>query len=407
MSRLDQPSKNPTRMAIIFIVFSIAFALPNYAQYQFSPLGPQIIERFGLTAMQFNSIFTSPMLPAIFTSIISGMLVDRYGYKPVMGAALFLTAIGAWLRVFAEGYGVMYVGMVLIGFSAGFLSSNASKILSQLFGAEKVGVMMGMALTLSTCTLILAMSTTTMLGPMGNAFMLGAVVATIILVLWFVVMPGIKPGIMVQSAADSTDEAPGLIESLKVAIKNRHVWFAGLALFCVGGAMTGMGSMVPTALMESRGISEAAAGVVGAFLMVGNLLGSLITPTLSLKLGKFRAVLMVCGVMSLLGCAFAWRAPEGILLYAAMVLTGFTFGSGMSQLLSVAVRLPGIGHMYAGTAGGIIGTLEMAGCVILPTYIASQIAGSNHGVYFLVLGISGIVWIFSVFMLPKDLGVKA
>ena len=87
MSRLDQPSKNPTRMAIIFIVFSIAFALPNYAQYQFSPLGPQIIERFGLTAMQFNSIFTSPMLPAIFTSIISGMLVDRYGYKPVMGAA--------------------------------------------------------------------------------------------------------------------------------------------------------------------------------------------------------------------------------------------------------------------------------------------------------------------------------
>ena len=294
-------------MAIIFIVFSIAFALPNYAQYQFSPLGPQIIERFGLTAMQFNSIFTSPMLPAIFTSIISGMLVDRYGYKPVMGAALFLTAVGAWLRVFAEGYGVMYVGMVLIGFSAGFLSSNASKILSQLFGAEKVGVMMGMALTLSTCTLILAMSTTTMLGPMGNAFMLGAVVATIILVLWFVVMPGIKPGIMVQSAADSTDEAPGLIESLRVAIKNRHVWFAGLALFCVGGAMTGMGSMVPTALMESRGISEAAAGVVGAFLMVGNLLGSLITPTLSLKLGKFRAVLMVCGVMSLLGCAFAWR----------------------------------------------------------------------------------------------------
>ena len=116
---------------------------------------------------------------------------------------------------------------------------------------------------------------------------------------------------------------------------------------------------------------------------------------------------MVCGVMSLLGCAFAWRAPEGILLYAAMVLTGFTFGSGMSQLLSVAVRLPGIGHMYAGTAGGIIGTLEMAGCVILPTYIASQIAGSNHGVYFLVLGISGIVWIFSVFMLPKDLDVKA
>ncbi len=94
----DSPSK--AKKLIYFIVFALCFAAPNYAQYQFSPLAPQIISRFGLTDVQFNSIFTAPMLPAIFTSLISGMLVDRYGYKPVIGASILLTALGCWAASF-------------------------------------------------------------------------------------------------------------------------------------------------------------------------------------------------------------------------------------------------------------------------------------------------------------------
>ncbi len=397
-----KPSK--ARNILIFLAFAIVFAAPNYTQYQFSPLGPQIIEQFGLSAVQFNSIFTAPMLPAVFTSVISGMMVDRYGYKPVIGVSVFLTFLGAWMRVFANGYGVMYIAMVLVGFSAGFLSSNSSKILGQLFGPEKVSVIMGLVLTVSTCGLVLSMSTTTLLG-MNTAFLVAGVVCAVALVLWFVVMPGIKPGQMVQSSAPD-EKTPSLGEAFLVVIKNRYVWLAGIAMFCVNGAMTGMGSMVPTAL-GSLGVSADTAGLVGSFLMVGNLLGSLFTPTISLKTGKFRAVLMVCGAVSVVGCCFAWRVPAGPLLYLAMIATGYTFGSGMAQLLAVAVRLPGVGPMYAGTAGGLIATLELLGGVALPTYIASAIAGTNYSIYFIVIGLSSILWILTVFLLPKELDVKA
>ena len=136
-------------------------------------------------------------------------------------------------------------------------------------------------------------------------------------------------------------------------LKNRYVWTAALVIFFVNGCMTGMGSSIPTALVAERGFTEGAAGVAGAFLMVGNLLGSLLTPTISLKTGKFRLVLILCGLVAGLGCCFAWRLP-GIWLYVGLVLTGFTFGSGMAQILSLSVRLPGVGPALAGTAGGLI-----------------------------------------------------
>ena len=141
-------------------------------------------------------------------------------------------------------------------------------------------------------------------------------------------------------------------------------------------------------------------------MMVGNLLGSLITPTLTLKTGKFRLILSLCGVLSAVGCAFAWLAPEGILLYIALMLTGYAFGSGMSQIIAATIRLPGIGPKYAGTAGGVIATLQLLGGVCIPTYYASAIAGTNFHLYFILIGASSLLWAAAMALQHKCLDVK-
>lgn len=403
----DKKSYSPAKKFMIFLAFAICFGAPNYTQYQFSPLGAQIIEQFSLSPVQFNSIFTAPMIPAIFTSIIAGLLVDRFGFKPVVLISILLTTIGAWTRVVAGSYSVMYIGMILVGVSAGVLSANSSKILAQLFGPEKVGVIMGLVLSISTMGLVLSMSTTTMLPSMTVAFIVAAVICTVALILWLVVIPGVKPGQSLhQAPAAQAEESVSLGKMIVVVLKNKYVWFASLALFCINGAMTGMGSSVPTALQSARGLSADAAGLVGSLMMVGNLLGSLFSPSIALKTGKFRLVLMICGAISVVGCAFAWLAPAGILLYIAMVITGYAFGSGMSMILAVAVQLPGVGPKYAGTAGGVIATLELLGGVVLPTYIASAIAGTNYHIYFIIIGLSSLFWILGIYLLPKSLDKK-
>ena len=394
----DQPSR--TRRILYFLVFALAYAAPNYAQYQFSPLGPQIIQQFGLSDVQFNSIFTAPMLPAIFLGFVSGMLVDRLGYKPILAAAMLLTALGAWLRFFSESYGMMYAAMVLMGFSAAFISANGAKILSNFFRPERISVVMGLVLTITTTGMVLSMATTTALG-ISRAFLLAAILASAVLILWLAVMPNRKP----EKKADGGGEQLPFGQSVLAVLKNRYVWNAAAVIFFVNGCMTGMGSSIPTALVAERGFTESAAGVAGAFLMVGNLLGSLLTPTISLKTGKFRLVLILCGLVAGLGCCFAWRLP-GIWLYVGLVIAGYTFGSGMAQTLSLSVRLPGVGPALAGTAGGLISTLDLLGAKLLPGYVASAIAGSNRNIFFMILGLFAIPWMIGVFLLPKSLDVK-
>jgi len=399
LNTLNDRSDAKRRRIICLLVFALAYAAPNYAQYQFSPLGPQIIQRFGLSDVQFQSIFTAPMLPAIFLGFISGMLVDRLGYKPVLAVAMILTAIGAWTRYLASSYGLMYFAMVMMGFSAAFISANGAKILSNFFKPEKISVMMGLVLTITTTGMVLSMATTTSLG-ISRAFLLAAILASAVLALWLVVMPNIRP-----AKKEGEGEQLPLGKAVVKILKNRYVWTAAGVIFFVNGCMTGMGSSIPTALVADRGFTEGAAGVAGAFLMVGNLLGSLLTPTISLKTGKFRLVLILCGLVAGLGCCFAWRLP-GIWLYVGLVVTGYTFGSGMAQILSLSVRLPGVGPALAGTAGGLISTLDLLGAVLLPAYVASTIAGSNRSVFFMILGIFAIPWMIGVFLLPKELDVK-
>ena len=404
-----------TGLIVIFIAFTVAYLATNYTQYQLSPLGADIMAMFDLNPVQFNSLFTAPMMPAIFTSIICGLLVDKYGYKPVLAFSLVMTAVGAWLRVFSTTYGLMFFAMFLVGFSGGFVTSNASKVLSQIYGQERVPVLMGLALTFSTCSLVLAMSTTTHMGGIRNAFIVAGVVCTVALVLWLIIMPNIKPPKAGTAGAAGADDM-SLMDQFKTVAKNKYVWMTGIILYCVCGAMAGTGSTVPVALQTVRGISADQAGIIGSMMMVGNLLGSLITPTIIQKTGKFRLVMMICGAVSAVTCAFAWRAPEGIAMYLMMIAMGYTFGSGMAMMLSVFVRLPGVGPRLAGSAGGIAATIQLLGGVTLPTYVSSGIAGAivpqasdplgHYSLYFIIIGISSIVWIVFMAMMPKSLDVK-
>lgn len=405
MENLNSSAKDKKVFAakalLFFFAYAIAFSAPNYAQYQLSPIGTQIIAKYGLSTVQYNSVFTAPMIPAIFTSIISGMLVDKYGYKIVLGFTVLMTTIGCWLRVVAgDSYILFFIGNMLVGFSGGVLVGNSSKALTVLFGPEKVGVLAGLVMTISTCTLVVSVSTTAYFPSFVVAFIVSGIFATLGLALWFGALPNVRPW---EIPNVDEGDAPSLIESLKVAAKSREVWLLAVMSFVVLGSMTSTSSMVPAALAEVRGFTAEKAGTVSSLMMVGNLLGSLITPTLCNKTGKFRLILALCGLICGLTVLFAWQLPSGILLWIGFILHGFALGSGMATAMGIAVRVNGIGPKYAGTAGGLIATLQLIGGVVLPTYIASPIAGTNYSIFFTIVAAFSIIWIACVLLLPKYL----
>lgn len=108
----------------------------------------------------------------------------------------------------------------------------------------------------------------------------------------------------------------------------------------------------------------------------------------------------LCAV-SIIAYVFAWQMPQGVLLVLCLCITGMAIGGIVPILMSIPVQLPEIGTVYAGTAGGFTGTLQLLGAVIIPTYIAAPMAGENMKILFLAGGICMIFSAVCSLGLPK------
>lgn len=73
----------------------------------------------------------------------------------------------------------------------------------------------------------------------------------------------------------------------------------------------------------------------------------------------------------------------------------------MPTFMSFPALLPEIGPKYAGTATGIIATLELIGAVVIPTYIITPVAGTNFKLYFFMAGATMIICAFVILLLPE------
>ncbi|MBQ4040195.1 MAG: hypothetical protein IJC91_03570, partial [Oscillospiraceae bacterium] len=59
---------------VILTILCLGLALANYSQYQVSAFGTQITAEMNLSATQFSTIATGPLIPGIFLSLVSGLL---------------------------------------------------------------------------------------------------------------------------------------------------------------------------------------------------------------------------------------------------------------------------------------------------------------------------------------------
>lgn len=375
------------------VILFVALIIGNYFQYQLSPLAPRLMETMGLTPGQFSSAFSAPMIPSIFLGIVAGVLADKFGVKNVAAVGLAVTAIGLCVRPFTYDYLTLFVSMILGGVGVSFLNANMSKIVGGWFPPEKVGPIVGLTMVGSTIGMTLGSATTALLPSVKVAFWISGIGSVVVLIIWVLFM---KDGTLNQEAAVPQES---VMDSVRVVLKSKNIWLVGFCLMCIMGCNVALASFLPTAL-QSRGISESTAGVLSSVITIGSLIGTFIGPTIVAKAGRMKPLLMVLGVMTAVGAAFGWSLPiPGAI--ALLALAGFGMGTLIPVFMSFPVMLPEIGPVYAGSAGGVITTLELLGAVVLPTYVITPVAASNFLLYFMITGALMLVMAAIVILLPE------
>jgi NNP family nitrate/nitrite transporter-like MFS transporter len=344
--------KNSFYPLIVLAVVCLGAFGSSYTQYQLAPLAPRLIETLGLSMSEFTGIFSSPMIPAIFLSLVAGLLVDKFGIKKIIAIALAVTVFGTCWRIWSNSYVTLFLSMLLTGVGMVFLNANSAKIIGSTFPPEKIGGMMGVFLAASTLGMTAGTGTTALLPGIPAAYTIAAVISVAVFVLWVLLIR--------NPAANQTAKPPQIkiLDGLKVVIKSRPVWIVGFCLMFILGCNVIISSFLPTALGQ-RGIDSVTSGAYAAAVTIGNLIGCLFAPGLAARIGRIKLPMFVLAVVSVAGAAFGWTVPPGILLGACLFITGVAMGGLMPLLMSIPIQLPEIGPMYAGTAGGFTGTLQL------------------------------------------------
>lgn len=382
-------------VAVCFGVFFIG----SYSQYQLSPIAGAVMEEMGINLPQFSLLFTVCMYPALVLSLISGVLCDKFGAKRSVTLALTLSTIGIVGRAFSPGYTVTLGCMVLLGLGCMFLTATCAKILAPYFG-ERLGQVMGPVSSGNTIGMFVAMATTAYFPSTKSAFTVSAVLGIVILAAWVIFTEDPKPvrGDMLQGVPIS--------RSLKVCFKNPYIWLCGATLLLVMVGQIMIASSLPIALQTLKGMSVSVTGMVSSVYMIGAVIGAVFGPQIffGLKRGK-RIFITVCAIATGLGVAFAWHISNVFLLCVALLLCGACLSTFVPTMFAIPVNLPGIGSENGGTAGGLVATIEMLGCTVIPTNILIPLFTDSANVtdfenLFLVCGVIAACAAVTVNLLP-------
>ena len=377
---MDQKKK---RNRLVFLITALLFAaqfIGNYGDYQVAAIPSSIYAAFHLTDMQFSSIVTAPMLPCIFLSIVIGLLVDRFGIPKIVGIFMILAALGFVLRHFAADYPLMLIAMALGGCGCMVVNSNIAKLASSLYPMDKVGTVVGILMAGSNAASALAFATTSMLPSLQVVFLIPTVASVACAALWITFA---KKSLFTQSR-ESAEERTGVADSLKLCFKSRSLWLAGLTLFLILGGTMVITNFHVSALTTLKGYSEAMAGSFNSVSMVGAIFGSIFLPIYVTKKPEKAPLLIFIMLLICAATTYGMLALPAAGIYVCSLLNGALRSGVIATLMMTPVLLREIGPKNAGTAGGFIITLQLLGCVVVPTYVIVPLGGGNMTTYFIL-----------------------
>jgi nitrate/nitrite transporter NarK len=377
---MDHPGHGEHRYRwMILSIMALLFFMVNFAEFQIAGVAGHLASALHLGPMQLAMCLFAPFLMNFALGIPIGMAADRFGTKAIGSAVLIVSCAGIIGRAYGStDFTSCFVWMLVFGLSMVFANALGPKILRTWFKSKDMPLAMGIFIASAGLGVGAGEATAPLFASLTATFTLGwALFAAA--TAWFLVGFRSKP-------AGQPDAPPQQVfEFLGVAARNRHVWLAGLAALFFFAGVVGTAGNLPAALIQSRGASAVAAGLMGLPLGIGSALGGFFVPMILRRAHGIRvrlAALVVIGAALLLAALVVPFGP----MTGFCVIAGALISNGLLTLtLPVPVMLREIGTTYGGSAGGIVSLLQSAGGFFIPTFVIPLIAGANATETFAVI----------------------
>ena len=362
----------------LILIMSFWFTI-SFITNILGPLIPDIINNFNLSNLAMAGFIpTSFFLAYAIMSVPAGILIDKYGEKPVLFCGFMMPFIGTVTFGIVHTYPALLVSSFIIGLGMAMLQTVINPLQRTVGGeenyafiAELAQFVFGIASFLSPLVYSWLISR---LAPgayeAGNNFIVDFlaiftptelpwvslywVFSALLLIMIVSVLLSRFPKIELKE-----DEKSGSKSSYVDLMKKKFVWMFFLGIFCYVSTEQGTSIFMTTFLEQYHGVDSQTEGasVVSLFwglMTVGCLVGMIL-----LKLIDSRTLLKASGVVTVILLACAIFGSKDISVFAFPAI-GFSISVMYSIVFSLALNSVSANH---GSFAGILCSAIVGGAV--------------------------------------------
>ena len=322
---------------------------------------PSIIERFGIDKAQAGGLFALMTSGILAGSLAFGPMVDRYGYKGILLAAIALTLVGLEGIAFAPSLALLRVAILIVGFAGGIVNGGTNALVADISSGARgaslnlLGVFFGIGAV--GVPFILAMLT--------GRFTQSALIASI----------GLLVVIPMAVIAFTDFPAPKQPQGFPIAaaggiLKDPLFLLMGLMLFLESGLENMVGGWTSTFVHEELEVAAGPALVILSLYWLGMMLGRLALGSILRRARPF-TVLYVCLTIAFGGSALLLTTHSAEMATTGVFLLGLGFAAMFPNVLGF------IGDRYAdlsGTAFSVVIAIALVGGMSFP-FLAGILGG--------------------------------
>lgn len=343
---------------IVLAVFMFINLTIQVLWISYAPITGPAAQFYGVSDLQIGLLAMLFMIIYVPLSLPISWMIDTLGYQKAVGIGAVLLGVFGMVRgIFAASYPMVVLGTVGLAASQPFLLNSISTVAARWFPIQERATAAGLAMVAGFIGIAIGQVTSPLLsvsyGIPTTQLFFGAFAALSAVV--FLLLNRDAPP--TPPCPPGQEERALMLTGLKSMLRMQDIWFL-LFVFLIGmGIFNGVSTWIEE-IVRPRGMTPVQAGNLGAMLLVGGVVGSIVIPALSDRFRKRKLFL-------LLGIVLAIPGLIGIILeknYGLMLVAMFELGFFM-------VSLAPIGYQYAaeitypspeGTSNGL---LNLAGQV--------------------------------------------
>ena len=314
---------------VVLAVFAMINIVVEIHWIMFAPVTGEAAAFYHVSVLQIGMLSMLFMLIYIVMSVPASYVIDTWGLRAGLSIGAALIAVFALLKAaYPDRYHVVLVAQIGLAVAQPFILNAITKVGANWFPFEERVMASGLGTLAQYIGIILAMGLTPYIVTTKGIPALMKIAGWVSLGAALLVFLLIRERSPYLEEETVTLERTGVFSGMRSIFRNRDMMLL-LLLFFIGLGMFNAVTTWIEQILAPRGFNAEQAGMVGAVMMLGGIIGALILPVLSDKSGKRKPFILIAMFGLLPGLAgLTFAVSYGLVLLSGFIIGFFIMSAG-------------------------------------------------------------------------------